>query len=88
LHQFWSARKGESCFDGHCEQHGITYILEGIGKPTTQDRKMVLNYDQEHAGFRLNRKFIQYRNYERPHMALNYSTPAEVYIGDMPDVMG
>jgi transposase InsO family protein len=33
-------------------------------------------------------KFIEYYNYERPHMALNYSTPAEVYFRDVPNVLG
>jgi transposase InsO family protein len=87
--QFWSVRKGESSFDMYCEQHGIKHILEGIGKPTTQGKieRWFRTYDQEHARFMFHRKFIQYYNYERPHMALNYSTPAEVYFGDVPHVM-
>jgi transposase InsO family protein len=31
--------------------------------------------------------FIQYYNYERPHMALNYKTPAEAYFRDVPHVV-
>jgi len=88
--QFWSVRKGESSFDTYCEQHGIKHILGGIGKPTTQGKieRWFRTYDQEHTRFPLHRKFIQYYNYERPHMSLNYKTPAEVYYRDVPNVLG
>ena len=88
--QFWSVRRGESSFDTYCEQQSIKHILGGIGKPTTQGKieRWFRTYDQEHGRFELHRKFIQYYNYERPHMALNYKTPAEVYFGDEPDVLG
>jgi putative transposase len=88
--QFWSVRKGESAFDSYCEQHGIEHILGGIGKPTTQGKieRWFRTYDLEHARFSLHRKFIDYYNWERPHMALNYSTPAQVYFGSVPHVLG
>jgi len=88
--QFWSVRKGESSFDAYCASKGIKHILGGIGKPTTQGKieRWFRTYDQEHSRFQLHRKFIEYYNYERPHMALNYSTPAEVYFGDVPNVLG
>jgi putative transposase len=78
--QFWSVRRGESAFEAYCLQHGIKQILGGIGKPTTQEKieRWFRTYDLEHTRFHLHRKFIHYYNYERPHMALNYSTPAEV----------
>jgi hypothetical protein len=62
----------------------------GIGKPTTQGKieHWFRTYDLEHARFPLHRKFIQYYNYERPRMSLNYKTPAEVFFGDVQDVMG
>jgi transposase InsO family protein len=87
--QFWSVRRGESSFDTYCERYGIKHILGGIGKPTTQGKieRWFRTYDLEHARFPLHRKFIQYYNWERPHMALNYSTPAEVYFGDVPNVL-
>jgi putative transposase len=87
---FWSVRKGESSFDQYCQQQGIKHILGGIGKPTTQGKieRWFRTYDQEHDRFPLHRKFIHYYNYERPHMALNYSTPAEIYFGDVQDVLG
>jgi len=88
--QFWSVRKGESSFDAYCQQHGIEHILGGIGKPTTQGKieRWFRTYDLEHARFQFHRKFIHYYNYERPHMALNYSTPAEVYFRSVPYVLG
>jgi len=87
--QFWSVRRGESAFDAHCQSSGIKHILGGIGKPTTLGKieRWFRTYDLEHARFSLHWKFVEYYNYERPHMALDYSTPAEVYFGDVPNVM-
>jgi transposase InsO family protein len=86
---FWSVRKGESSFDRYCHEKRIKHILGGIGRPTTQGKieRWFRTYDQEHDRFPLHRKFIHYYNWERPHMALNYSTPAEVYFGDVQDVL-
>jgi transposase InsO family protein len=88
--QFWSVRRGESTFDAYCQQQGIKHILGGIGKPTTLGKieRWFRTYDQEHARFQLHWKFVEYYNYERPHMALDYSTPAEVYYRDVQDVLG
>jgi len=86
---FWSVRRGESSFDQYCRQRGIKHIMGGIGKPTTQGKieRWFRTYDLEHDRFPLHRKFIYYYNYDRPHMSLNYSTPAEVYFGDVQDVL-
>jgi transposase InsO family protein len=87
--QFWSLRRGEPNFDTYCQQQKISHILGGIGKPTTLGKieRWFRTYDLEHARFQLQRKFVEYYNYERPHMALNYSAPAQVYFGDVPNVM-
>jgi len=87
--QFWSVRKGESSFDEYCEAKKIKHILGGIGKPTTLGKieRWFRTYDLEHTRFKLHWKFVKYYNWERPHMALNYSTPAEVYYRDVPNVM-
>ena len=87
---FWSVRRGESSFDRYCQQQGIKHILGGIGKPTTQGKieRWFRTYDLEHSRFSLHRKFIHYYNFERPHMSLNYKTPAEVYFGHVQDVLG
>lgn len=88
--QFWSVRRGESNFDAYCERNKIKHILGGIGKPTTLGKieRWFRTYDLEHARFPLHWKFIEYYNYERPHMSLDYSTPAEVYFDNVPNVMG
>jgi len=87
--QFWSVRRGESSFDQYCQRQGIKHIMGGIGKPTTQGKieRWFRTYDLEHGRFPLHRKFIHYYNWERPHMSLNYKTPAEVYFGSVPHVM-
>jgi len=88
--QCWSVRKGESSFTAYCQQQGIKHILGGIGKPTTLGKieRWFGTYDLEHARFPLHWKFVEYYNWERPHMALDYSTPAEVYFRDVRDVLG
>jgi len=87
---FWSVRKGESSFNRYCRQQRIKHIMGGIGKPTTQGKieRWFRTYDLEHDRFPLHRKFIHYYNWERPHMALNYKTPAEVYFTDVQHVLG
>jgi transposase InsO family protein len=87
--QFWSVRRGESMFDAYCERLGIKHILGGIGKPTTQGKieRWFRTYDLEHDRFSVHRKFIHYYNYERPHMSLNYKTPADVYFNSVPNPM-
>ncbi len=86
---FWSVRRGESRFDAYCEEKGAKHILGGIGKPTTLGKieRWFRTYDHEHARFQLHRKYIQYYNYERPHMSLSYKTPADVYF-HVANVMG
>jgi transposase InsO family protein len=65
-------------------------ILDDHSKPTTLGKieRWFRTYDLEHARFQLHRKFVEYYNYERPHMALDYSTPAQVYFRDVQDVLG
>jgi transposase InsO family protein len=88
--QFWSVRRGESSFESYCHAREIKHILGGIGKPTTLGKieRWFRTYDQEHTRFPLHWKFIEYYNYERPHMALDYSTPADIYFRDVPNVLG
>jgi transposase InsO family protein len=81
--------RGESSFEVHCISNKIKHILGGISKPATLGKieRWFRNYDQEHAKFQLHRKFIEHHNYQRPHMSLNYKTPAEVYFTDVPNVL-
>jgi hypothetical protein len=57
------------------------------GSAARQDREN-RTYGQEHARFQLYRKFIEYYNYERRHMVLNFKTSAEVYFKGVPNVLG
>jgi transposase InsO family protein len=61
-----------------------------IGKPTTLGKieRWFRTYDLEHVRFPLHWKFVEYYNWERPHIALGYSIPAEVYFRDVRDVLG
>jgi len=87
--RFRSVRRGESSFDTYCQQQKVKHILGGIGKPTTlgKNERWFRTYDLEHARFQLHWKFVEYYNCKPRHMVLNYSTPAEVYFGDVPNVM-
>jgi transposase InsO family protein len=87
--QFWSVRKGESNFEAFCIDNKIKHLLGGIGKPTTLGKieRWFRTYDLEHTKFQHHRNFIEYYNYERPHMSLNYKTPAEVYFNNVPNVL-
>jgi len=71
------------------QQPRIKHILGSIGKPTTLGKieRWFRTYDLEHARFQLHRKLIEYHNYERPRIALDYSTPAEVCFRDVPNVV-
>jgi len=85
-----SVRRGKSNFDPYCERSKIKHILGGIGKPTTLEKidRWFRSYDLEHTRFPRHWKFVEYYNYERPHMVLNYSTPAEGYFRDVLNFLG
>jgi transposase InsO family protein len=71
------------------EANSIKHILGGISKSTTLGKieRWFRIYDLEHTRFKQHRKFIEYYNYERSHMSLNYETPAEVHFNNVPNVM-
>ena len=60
-----------------------------FSKPTTLGKieRWFLTYHLEHARFPLHWKFVEYYNWERPHMAISHKTPAEVYFKDDPHVV-
>jgi putative transposase len=88
--QFWSVRRGESNFDTNCQRRKVRNILGGVGKPSTlgKTERCYRTCDQESAGLPVPRKFIQYHSYERPHMALDYPTAAEVHFHNVPNAIG
>ncbi len=87
--QFWSIRRGESSLHAYCHQQKIKHILGGIGKPTTLGKieRWFRTYDLKHSRFQFHSKFVEYYNWERPHMSLNYSTPTDVYFREVPNAL-
>ncbi len=82
--QFYKQR-GESVFNKHLEALGINHILASIKKPTTTGKieRFWLTHNTERWNFSSLQKFVNYYNYERPHMSLNYLTPYEVFTRDL-----
>ena len=80
--QFKPARGGTSEFDRCCQRLGIEHITASIRRPTTCGKIEAFHkaYDVESHLFKLHWSFIRYYNYTRPHEALNYLTPAEIYL--------
>jgi transposase InsO family protein len=86
--QFWSVRRGESSFTAYCQQQRIKHILGSIATTLGKIERWFRIYDLEHARFQFHWKFVEYYNYERPHIALDYSTLAQVCFRDVQDVLG
>jgi len=82
--QFKPARGGTSKFDKHCNERGIEHITASVRRPTTIGKIEAFHkaYEVESHLFKLHWSFIRYYNYTRPHEALNYLTPAEIYFKD------
>jgi len=80
--QFKSARGGVSEFDRRCSELGIEHITASVRRPTTIGKIEAFHkaYEAESHLFKLHWSFIRYYNYTRPHEALNYLTPAEIYL--------
>jgi len=82
--QFKPARGEKSEFDTLCRELGIEHITASVRRPTTIGKIEAFHkaYDLESHLFREHWSFIRYYNYTRPHEALNYLTPAEIYLKD------
>jgi putative transposase len=80
--QFKPARGGTSEFALCCRELGIEHITASVRRPTTCGKIEAFHkaYELESRLFRLHWSFIRYYNYTRPHEALNYLTPAEIYL--------
>ena len=77
---------GETCrFLEHMKSKGVQHIFASIKKPTTCGKleRFWGTHNKERWNFSSLRKFINYYNYKRPHMSLDYLTPYEVYVRDM-----
>ena len=80
--QFKPARGGTSEFDNHCSELGIEHITASVRRPTTIGKIEAFHkaYVNEAHLFHTHWTFIRYYNHKRPHEALNYSTPATIYL--------
>jgi transposase InsO family protein len=82
--QFKPARGEVSDFARHCLELGIEHITASKRRPTTIGKIEAFHkaYEVESHLFNRHWSFIRYYNYTRPHEALNYSTPAQIYFKD------
>lgn len=89
--QFYCADKagkehGESTFTLMLKELGVQHIVASKRRPTTIGKveRFHRTYEEESWRFRTLGAFLRYYNYERPHQALDYQLPAEVYFRDFP----
>jgi len=80
--QFKPARGGTSEFARVCKELGIEHITASVRRPTTIGKIEAFHkaYEAKSHLFKMHWSFIRYYNYTRPHEALNYLTPAEIYL--------
>ena len=77
---------GETCrFLEHMKSKGVEHLFASVKKPTTCGKleRFWGTHNKERWNFSSLRKFLNYYNYKRPHMSLDYLTPYEVYVRDM-----
>ncbi|MEW6062850.1 MAG: DDE-type integrase/transposase/recombinase [Nanoarchaeota archaeon] len=86
--QFYAAKGESSYYKEYLNSLGIKLIYSSIKKPTTTGKieRFWLTHNTERWRFSSLEKFINYYNYKRLHMSLDYLTPYEVYIRDLPNV--
>jgi transposase InsO family protein len=82
--QFKPARGETSGFARHCQDMGIEHITASKRRPTTIGKIEAFHkaYENEAHLFNQHWSFIRYYNHTRPHEALNYLTPATIYLKD------
>jgi transposase InsO family protein len=82
--QFKPARGEVSEFDTHCSELGIEHITASVRRPTTCGKIEAFHkaYELGSHLFKLHWSFIRYYNFTRPHEAIGYLTPAEIYLKD------
>jgi len=77
--QYYS-NDGPSQFTNYCQTHGIKHIMASIGKPTTQGKieRFFRTFTAYYPRFNnLDAFKIHYNT--KPHAALNYKTPEQIY---------
>ena len=87
--QFYCAEKegkehGESMFTQTLRELDVKHIVASKRRPTTIGKveRFHRTYEEEHWRFKTLGAFLKYYNYGRPHQALDYQFPAEVYFRD------
>jgi len=82
--QFKPARGGVSAFRRHCVDLGIEHITASVRRPTTCGKIEAFHkaYQMESHLFKEHWSFIRYYNYIRPHEAIGYLAPAEIYLNN------
>lgn len=72
---------GVTKFDKFCQRKGIQHIVASKRRPTTIGKveRFHGSYEREAWRFPSHQEYIHHYNYERPHQALDYLTPADVY---------
>lgn len=89
--QFVNPRGGITEFQEFLAEHGIEHITASKRRPTTiiKVERWHKTYEEERPRFKQLHAFVYYYNFKRPHQALGYQTPAEVYAKDrVTDVLG
>jgi len=83
--QFYANIGGKSRFTRHLENLNVNHILASVKKPTTTGKikRFWLTHNTERWKYETLQKFVNYYNYKRPHMSLEYQTPYEVFTKDL-----
>lgn len=81
---FNNLSKEPSGFTQFCIDNKIKHIVASIRRPTTIGKMEAFHglYDKEITRFKSHEKYIEYWNYHRPHSAIGYLYPCEVYFRD------
>lgn len=81
--QFYTWQEdGKTQFTKYLERKGIQHIVASKRRPTTIGKveRFHGSYEQEAWRYPSHLDYIRHYNFERPHQALNYLTPANVYL--------
>jgi len=72
---------GVTQFDKFCRKKSIQHILAGKRRPTTIGKveRFHRSYEEEAWRYPSHQDYIHHYNHERPHQALDYLTPADIY---------
>lgn len=84
--QFYTWQEdGKTQFTKYLERKGIQHIVASKRRPTTIGKveRFHRSYEEEAWRYPNHGMYIQHYNYERPHQALNYSTPADIYFREV-----